>query len=84
MAKTTARQAEKSAKKQSFRGSREFFNSSFTDKIGIAHRYFVSLRTVDNWMRARRIPHLKLGRSVRFDITKCDAALARFEIKAIR
>jgi len=50
-------------------------------KMGIANRYAVTIRTVDNWMRRRVIPYQKIGGIVRFDISKVDAALARFEVK---
>jgi excisionase family DNA binding protein len=56
---------------------------TFTDKAGIADRYGVSHRTIDNWIRQRRIPYLKCGRLVRFNIAKCDAALSRFEVKEV-
>ena len=58
-------------------------NSAFTDKLGISGRYGVSLRTVDNWMQERRIPYLKCGRLVRFNVSRCDAALSRFEIREV-
>jgi excisionase family DNA binding protein len=59
------------------------FHHWFTDKRGIAERYGVSERTIDNWIRVRRIPHLKAGRVVRFNIARCDSALARFEVKEV-
>jgi excisionase family DNA binding protein len=64
-------------------GALALASSTFTNKAGIASRYGVSHRTVDNWVRQRRIPYLKCGRLVRFNIARCDAALGRFEVKEI-
>jgi excisionase family DNA binding protein len=36
------------------------------DKPGIARRLNKSVRTVDAWMKAGRLPYIKLGRSVMF------------------
>ena len=59
------------------------FHHCFTDKRGIAKRYGVSVRCIDNWIKGRRIPHQKIGRLVRFNIARCDAALARFEVTEV-
>jgi excisionase family DNA binding protein len=64
-------------------GALALTNAVFTDKAGVAKRYDVSPRTIDNWIRQRRIPYLKCGRLVRFNINKCDAALSRFEVKEV-
>jgi hypothetical protein len=47
----------------------------------IERRYDVSARTLDNWMKARRIPFIKVGGLLLFSIEKCDKALERFEIR---
>jgi hypothetical protein len=49
---------------------------------GLAARYQVSGRTIQNWMQRKILPVLKIGRSVRFNIAACDKALAKFERKA--
>ena len=36
------------------------------DKFEIARRLNKSVRTVDAWMKARRLPYIKVGRSVMF------------------
>lgn len=55
----------------------------FVMKPTLAKRYAVSVRTIENWINERRIPVIRLGRrAVRFDPLRCDAALARFEIRA--
>jgi excisionase family DNA binding protein len=64
-------------------GSVDLIGAAFTNKVGIAERYDVSPRTIDNWIQQRRIPYLKCGRLVRFNISRCDTALARFEIKEV-
>ena len=45
---------------------------------------FKSVRTIENLMRRRAIPYVRLGhRSVFFEIDKVRAALAKFERKAV-
>ena len=44
----------------------------------------VSRRTVDNWTKARLIPFLKVGASVRFDVPKVFEALSKFTVTAIK
>ena len=47
-----------------------------------AVRCSVCSRTVQNWIRWKVIPILKLGRSVRIDPQRADQALRKFEIRA--
>jgi hypothetical protein len=47
----------------------------------IQKRYDISPRCLDNWMKQRKIPFLKIGRVLLFDPIKCDKALERFEVK---
>lgn len=49
----------------------------------IAARYNISPRTVSNFMARRILPHVKIGRIVRFDIEKCDQSMAAFETQSI-
>jgi excisionase family DNA binding protein len=49
---------------------------------GLAERYRVSARTIQNWTARKVLPVLKIGRAVRFNIAACDKALARFERRA--
>ena len=49
---------------------------------GLAARYKVSPRCIQNWVTRKVLPVLKIGRAVRFNIAACDKALARFERKA--
>jgi hypothetical protein len=57
--------------------------SRFTNKLGIAQRYATSVRTIDNWMTRHILPHIKVGRVVRFDVDRCDRALSAFELKSV-
>ena len=53
-------------------------------KPRIARRYDVSIRTIENMMRDRRIPFVRIGlRGVRFDPVACDRALARFTVEEV-
>jgi excisionase family DNA binding protein len=56
----------------------------FITKLLVAKRASVSLRTVDKWIEEKKIPVLKIGRSVRFRWPAVEAALLRFERKEIR
>ena len=49
---------------------------------GLAARYQVSARTIQNWVSRKVLLVWKIGRAVRFNITACDRALAKFERKA--
>lgn len=55
----------------------------WTDSSGIANHLHVSVRHVHNLTRRRLIPHLKLGRCLRFRIADVDAALKALEIKSV-
>jgi excisionase family DNA binding protein len=46
-------------------------------KPELAAQYSVTVRTVTNWMRARRVPYLKIGRIVRFDSDQVRAQLEK-------
>ena len=48
----------------------------------IEHRYHISSRTLDTWMARRKIPFIKIGGKLFFEVPKCDASLRRFEVKA--
>lgn len=54
-------------------------NSRYQRKKDEARRLCVTVRSLDNWMSAGRIPFIKVGRVVLFDSAKVDAALQRFE-----
>ena len=57
--------------------------SNWTDKAGIAAHFRCSVRHIGNQMRSRRIPYVKLGRIVRFNIPDCERAIKAFEVKCV-
>ena len=56
----------------------------YLTKPQVAARLQVSLRSIDNMIKQRRIPVCRWGRTVRFFWPKVEAALARYEIKEVR
>ena len=58
-------------------------DSRWQNKAGIAERYGISLRSVDNLRRRRILPHVKIGGIIRFDVEACDKAFKAFELKAV-
>jgi hypothetical protein len=48
----------------------------------IERRYDISPRTLDTWVKERKIPVLKVRGLLFFEVEKCDASLRRFEVKA--
>jgi excisionase family DNA binding protein len=49
----------------------------------LAKKLNITVRTVRSWQKARVIPYIKVGRSVRFDPARVVEALSRFERKEI-
>ena len=49
----------------------------------LAKALSVGRTTVETWTRSRRIPSLKLGRVLRYDLKKVMAALEAYERKAV-
>ena len=59
-------------------------NALLVKKQDLARAVSVSCRCIDNWMRSKRIPYIRLSaRCVRFHLPSVLAALRRFEIKEI-
>jgi hypothetical protein len=57
----------------------------FVSKPAICLRYGVCSRTIENWMRSKMVPFLRIGkRGVRFDPEACDRALSRFIVKEVQ
>lgn len=50
-----------------------------TKKV-LAARYSCTPRTINNLMRKRVLPYVKIGALVRFDPADCDRALAAFRV----
>ncbi|MCX6968080.1 MAG: excisionase family DNA-binding protein [Verrucomicrobia bacterium] len=56
----------------------------YLNKLEVAERLGTTKRGVEEMMRRRKIPFLKLGhRTVRFDWTAVEKAVARLEYKAV-
>jgi excisionase family DNA binding protein len=49
----------------------------------VARLASVSPRTIDRWVDERRIPAIKIGRTIRFRWPAVETALMRFERKAV-
>ena len=49
----------------------------------IAKACNVSRRTVDNWLKTRKVPYVKIGASVRFHRPSVMAALAKFTVHPV-
>jgi excisionase family DNA binding protein len=62
---------------------RKLTQGSLFNRREIADYIGVSERTISNMMRQRRIPVIKIGKSVRFDPSKVRKALDKYEIEAI-
>jgi hypothetical protein len=59
-------------------------DSGLSKKPAVARAAAVSVRTVDDWIREKRIPVIRLGpRCVRFSIPAVLRALGRFEVKEV-
>ena len=51
-------------------------------KSEVAARLRISPRTLDQWMRKKRVPFLKIGKTVRFRFSDVLEKLSRFEVNA--
>lgn len=52
-------------------------------KTGIAKHLKCSVRHINNLMRRRVLPFVKLGRFVRFDMAACDLAMKKIQTKSV-
>jgi excisionase family DNA binding protein len=55
----------------------------FITRIDVAQLASVSPRTVDRWVKGKKIPYIKIGRTLRFRWAAVEAALVCFEHKAV-
>lgn len=61
----------------------EFLLNGWVRKLDLAKYLSLSVRTIDNLMRQKKIPFVRLGRSVRFRIADVNRALERFVRKEV-
>ena len=58
---------------------------SLLDKQAVARRYGVSVRTVDRWLKERRIPCIRFGRRcVRFRWEAVERAVERLVVREVK
>jgi predicted site-specific integrase-resolvase len=61
------------------------FDSTLVNKKTVARAASVSVRTIDNWIREKRIPFLRISkRCVRFRVRDVLRALDAFTVKEAR
>jgi excisionase family DNA binding protein len=70
-------------KQNKYLSSKELTQIGLFTRKQIADYIGVSERTVSNMMRQRRIPVIKIGKTVRFDPLKVRKALEKYEIDSI-
>lgn len=59
--------------------SREVVIIGWVDRKDLAKHLGVSLRTVGNWIAKKRVPYMRLGRTIRFNLRDVDAHLKRIQ-----
>jgi excisionase family DNA binding protein len=53
----------------------------YIDKVEVARRLGVQVRTIDNWMRQGKIVYFKIGRAVKFKWSDVDSFMRdRFRV----
>jgi excisionase family DNA binding protein len=73
-----------SAKGGNTNGNAPVLGRCFLSKQELALALGVSPRTIDNWMKQRRIPFIRISaRLIRFDLNRVKEALQRYEIKEV-
>lgn len=59
-------------------------NGPWMTKEEVAQYFCTCPRTINNWMTRRVIPHVKVGRLVRFNREDCQVALRAYEIQNVK
>ncbi len=68
----------------SHEGTESANNPGLVKKKAVARDNEVSERTIDNWIRDKRIPFVRVSpRLIRFNLARVRAALRRFEVKEV-
>ncbi len=60
-----------------------FGSGTWMTKEELARYYRCSPRTINNYMRRRILPYVKIGRVTRFNVAACDQAMLAFQSKTI-
>ncbi|MGV3756051.1 MAG: helix-turn-helix domain-containing protein [Verrucomicrobiota bacterium] len=60
-----------------------FGDGKWMTKEELARYYRCSPRTINNYMRRRILPYVKIGRVTRFNVAACDQAMLVFQTKTI-
>lgn len=50
----------------------------------VSWRLGVSVKTVYSWVNQRKLPHIKVGRLVKFDVADIDAWIAERKVEVFR
>jgi excisionase family DNA binding protein len=53
-------------------------------KTAVAEYFDVTVRTVEYWMRAKKIPFYKVAGTVRFRLSEIEQALARCRVREVQ
>ena len=56
----------------------------YITKPQLAERLQVSLRSIDNYLKKKKIPVIRLGKSVRFRFSDVEKALERYTVREVR
>jgi hypothetical protein len=63
---------------------RQSFNRHLHSKQEVALALGVSLRTLENWMRQKKVPFFRLSpRLVKFDLQRVKGALDKYEVRPL-
>lgn len=56
--------------------------AKWASKKEVAAYFGIGLRTVTDWMRRRLIPYTKVGHVVRFNLSDCEDAIRKYEVRS--
>ena len=54
-------------------------NTPWRNKKQLADHYGCSIRTIENLMRGRVLPFVKIRRFIRFNVIECDKAVEKYK-----
>lgn len=59
-------------------------NHGWVTKVELAKALRVCTKTIETWVRERRIPAYKIGRAIRFQLHEVEGALRAFRFEALK